>query len=137
MGFRCLAFFVLPEVDSGLERIESSLLIAMWSRSAIAGALILGTSLAHADCTQASPTGHFDGTAIGKELGKLNLALDLRCVQRRYEGELVTPVGVYIVKAGDFAGGELRLRLEAGADSVEVRAKPERDPVLDWVLQQK
>ena len=79
----------------------------------------------------------FRRTAIGKELGKLNLALDLRCLRRHYEGELVTPVGVYIVKTGDFAGGELRLRLEAGADSVEVRAKPERDPVLDWVLQQK
>jgi len=107
----------------------------MWSRIAIAGALILGASLAHADCTQASPTGHFEGTAVSKELGKLNLALDLRCLRRHYEGELVTPVGVYIVKTGDFAGGELRL--EAGADSVEVRAKPERDPVLDWVLQQE
>jgi hypothetical protein len=88
--------------------------------------LILGGGAALADCTPASPTGHFEGTAFSKEAGKLDVSLDLRCVNRHYEGELVTPVGTYMVRTGTYAGGELQLQLDAGTDSVSVRVKLER-----------
>jgi hypothetical protein len=66
------------------------------------------------------------GTAVSREAGRLDVSLDLRCVNRRYEGELVTPVGTYIVKTGTYADGELQLQLDAGTDSVSVRVKLEQ-----------
>lgn len=110
-----------------LKRIDASWLIKKsFAMGFMAACLMLDAGLARADCTVASPTGHFEGTAVSKELGKLDLTLDLRCSDRHYEGELVTPVGIYTVKNGAFVRGELELQLEAGADSVSVRAKLER-----------
>jgi hypothetical protein len=66
----------------------------------IAALLIVGTSISRAACTPDSPTGHFQGTATSKEAGKLEISLDLRCVNQQYQGELVTPVGTYTVSSG-------------------------------------
>ncbi len=78
-----------------------------------------------AECAAGDPTGHFQGTAVSKQAGKLDISLDLRCIAQQYQGELVTPVGVYTVKTGTFAGGELQLQLVSGADTVSMRARVE------------
>ena len=85
--------------------------------------LIMGTDPARADCTPGSPTGHFQGTAVSKEAGKLDISLDLRCVDQQYQGELVTPVGIYALKTGTYGDGELRLQLFGGTDSVSLQAR--------------
>lgn len=48
---------------------------------------------------------------------------DLRCLNSRYDGELVTPVGTYSMKTGTFEAGQLKLQLEAGTDSVSLSLK--------------
>lgn len=53
--------------------------------------LIMGTDPARADCTPGSPTGHFQGTAVSKEAGKLDISLDLRCVDQQYQGNSSHP----------------------------------------------
>jgi hypothetical protein len=85
--------------------------------------LTMGTGLARADCTPGNPTGHFQGTALSKEAGKLDISLDLRCVNGQYQGELLTAVGTYTVKTGTYAGGELHLQLFGGTDSVSLQAR--------------
>jgi hypothetical protein len=90
----------------------------------IAAFLILGASIAQADCTPASLTGHFEGTAASKEAGKLDVTLDLRCVNQHYEGELASPVGTFTVETGAYADGELQLQLsDGGATAVSLRGQ--------------
>jgi len=89
----------------------------------IAALLIVGTSTSRAACTPGSPTGHFQGTATSKEAGKLEISLDLRCVNQQYQGELVTPVGTYTVSSGSDTDGELQLQLVAGTETVSVNAQ--------------
>jgi hypothetical protein len=91
--------------------------------ASIVAFLIMGTGLAKADCTPRNPAGHFQGTAMSKEAGKLDISLDLRCVNRQYQGELVTPVGTYTIKTGTYAGGELQLQLFGGNDVVSLQAQ--------------
>jgi hypothetical protein len=91
----------------------------------LAAILILVAHVCGAQCASGSPTGHFQGTAVSKEAGKLDVSLDLRCSGQSYEGELVTPVGTYTVKTGTDAGGNLQLQLEGGTDSISVQAQVE------------
>jgi len=64
-----------------------------------------------------------EGTAVSREAGQLDVTLNLRCEGRKYEGQLVTPVGTYLVKGGGVSSGQVRLELGAGADSVTVDAR--------------
>ena len=90
---------------------------------AILSTLLFSTPVAFGDCTRDSPSGHYEGIAVSKEAGKLNISLDLRCINIHYEGQLVTPVGTYEVKTGTFEAGELKLHLVAGTDSVSLSLK--------------
>jgi hypothetical protein len=92
------------------------------STGAMLAFVILGQAAARADCTTSGFTGHFQGTAVSKEAGKLDVTFDLRCVQQHYEGELVTPVGTYLVKTGSETADGIQLQLANGADSVSVQA---------------
>jgi hypothetical protein len=87
------------------------------------GFLIMVTGLSTAACTPDSPIGHFQGTAVSKEAGKLEISLDLRCVNQQYQGELVTPVGTYAVRTGNYSDGRLQLQMFAGADSISLQAQ--------------
>ncbi len=91
--------------------------------ASVLAVLIMRMVPSRADCTRGSPTGHFQGTAVSREASNLDISLDLRCVGQQYQGELVTPVGVYTVQTGTFADGELQLQLLSGTDSVSVRAR--------------
>jgi hypothetical protein len=90
---------------------------------AILSTLLFATSVAFSDCTQDSPSGHYEGIAVSKEAGKLNISLDLRCVNSHYERQLGTPVGTYEVKTGTFEAGELKLQLVAGTDFLSLILK--------------
>jgi hypothetical protein len=83
--------------------------------------------LARGDCKPGDPAGHFEGTAVSREAGSLNLSLDLRCVNGKFEGELSTPVGTYIVKDGSVSANQLRLHLEVGNDSADVEMQVTTD----------
>ena len=85
--------------------------------------LIMGTDPARADCTLGVPQVPSSRTAVSKAAGKIDISLDLRCVDQQYQGELVTPVGTYALKTGTYADGELRLQLFGGTDSVSLQAR--------------
>jgi hypothetical protein len=85
--------------------------------------LMLVTGVVRTDCTPDNPTGQFQGTAVSQQAGKLDISLELRCVNRRYQGELVTPVGTYTIETGTYAGRELQLQLVSGADSISMKAQ--------------
>jgi len=89
--------------------------------------VVIGTVPSRADCTPGSLTGHFQGIAVSKEAGSLDVSLDLRCVHKHYQGGLVTPVGTYIVKSGTYRHGELHLQLSGGTDSVSLQVRIERE----------
>lgn len=88
----------------------------------IYGALLLASLLCagtlRASCKNGDPTGYFEGTATSGQAGKLDVSLNLRCVDGHYDGELVSPVGSYSVDEGDFQAGSLHLHFVNGADSV-------------------
>ena len=71
-------------------------------------------------CKPNDPTGHFEGTAVSREAGQLDVSLSLRCDKGQYAGELVTPAATYTVKDCRFEGGQLHLNLVSGADAVTV-----------------
>jgi hypothetical protein len=91
----------------------------VWTAFAVAVGLV-GVGSAKGDCKPADPVGYFEGTATSKQAGKLEVSLNLRCVDGRYSGELITPVGTYSVEEGNSESGRLRLRLGAGADGDRV-----------------
>ena len=79
--------------------------------------------IANAQCKSGDPTGYFEGRASSKQAGELDVSLNLRCTEGRYNGELVTPVGTYSVEDGAFAGSHLRLQLGTRRDHVSVDAE--------------
>lgn len=87
--------------------------------SALAGICSLN---AQADCKPGDPTGYFQGTAHSMQAGTLAAALNLRCADGEYEGELTTPVGIFAVKDGSFESGKLSLQLEQHGNTVRVEA---------------
>ena len=66
------------------------------------------------------PTGYFEGVAANPQAGKLNISLNLRYDNGQYAGDLATPVGTYSVTEGQFAAGQLHLKLEAGNDTLSI-----------------
>jgi Peptidase family S41 len=73
---------------------------------------------AQTGCKPNDPVGHFEGTAISQQAGKLDVYLNLRCDNAHYAGELTTPAGSYSVKEGYFEANQLHLKLEAGTDQL-------------------
>jgi hypothetical protein len=84
--------------------------------------LCLGAASAQTGCAQHDLSGYFEGTAVSKQAGKLDVSLNLHCDNGRYAGELVTPVGTYAVADGHFQTDQLHLALEAGTDKVTIDA---------------
>jgi hypothetical protein len=80
------------------------------------------SSQAQTRCKPNAPAGYFEGTATIQQAGKVDVSLNLRCNGGRYAGELVTPVGTYSVKDGNFEASQLHLELANGADMVTIDA---------------
>src|SRR3989441_9369182 len=51
-------------------------------------------------CQPGDPKGYFTGTATSQQSGALEVSLNLRCAEGRYNGELVTPLGTFAVTGG-------------------------------------
>ena len=87
----------------------------------------IGLAGARAQCKPDDPNGYFEGMAISKQAGKLEISLNLRCAGGHYDGELTTPVGTYSVTEGSVQGGHLVLRLSAGGDVVKLDGQVNSD----------
>jgi hypothetical protein len=79
------------------------------------------------DCKLGDPTGNFAGTALSRQVGKLEVSFSLQCSNGHYEGELSTPVGNFLVTAGRYETGQLHLQLAADGSSVTIEVKLEGD----------
>lgn len=75
-----------------------------------------GTISAQSDgrCGAGDPTGYFSGAAAGHESGRLEVSLNLRCADGRYQGELVTPLGTFPVSGGSAESNRLQLVFAMG-----------------------
>jgi hypothetical protein len=80
------------------------------------------SSPAQTKCKPNAPAGYFEGTATTQQAGTVDVSLNLRCNGGRYAGELVTPLGTYSVKGGNFEASQLHLELANGADMVTIDA---------------
>jgi hypothetical protein len=86
------------------------------------------SSIAWADCKPGDPAGNFAGPVLSEQAGKLEVSFNLRCMNGRYEGELITPVGNFSVTSASAEGNKLRLQLTPvtqGLDPVTIEAKVE------------
>jgi hypothetical protein len=80
-----------------------------------------GHGLAHGE--PEVPMGYFEGTLKSKQAGDLEVTLNLRDAKGRYEGELSTPLGYFVLKEGSFEERRLRLRFDTdfGRGTIEAR----------------
>ena len=67
-------------------------------------------------CQPGDPKGYFTGTATSQQSGALEVSLNLRCAEGRYNGELVTPLGTFAVTGGRANSSHLHLLFTAGPD---------------------
>src|SRR5438128_12615157 len=78
-------------------------------------------------CQPGDPTGYFTGTATSPQSGRLEVSLNLRCADGRYDGTLVTPVGTFAITGGDAASSLLHLQFAAGPDVGTIAATVSRN----------
>jgi hypothetical protein len=67
-------------------------------------------------CQLSDPSGYFTGTASSQVSGRLQISLNLRCADGRYDGALVTPLGTFAITGGYAASSELHVLFAVGAD---------------------
>lgn len=87
-------------------------------------ATLLAVPWGWSQCKAGDPVGHFEGSATSAQAGKLDVSLDLRCVDGHYAGTLNTPVGMYTEIAVTHSEGSLHLQFaQDGTPGVTVEAK--------------
>jgi Peptidase family S41 len=84
--------------------------------------VFVGSSIS-AQCKPGDPVGRFEGSATSAQAGKLDISLELLCVEGHYAGELNTPIGVYKVIGGSFDSGSVRLQFALNGDNITIEAK--------------
>src|SRR5207247_10888335 len=67
-------------------------------------------------CQPGDPKGYFTGTATSQQSGPLEVSLNLRCADGRYDGQLVTPLGTFAITGGRADSSHLHLLFTAGPD---------------------
>jgi hypothetical protein len=78
-------------------------------------------------CSGRDPTGYFTGFATTQQSGRLEVSLNLRCSDGRYDGELVTPLGTFAVSGGWADSIQLHLVFAIGTDVGTINATTSRD----------
>jgi hypothetical protein len=73
-----------------------------------------GFSPAQTDCKPSDPNGYFEGTAVSRLMGKLEISLNLRCDNGQYSGGMAIPLGPSVLTGGHFENGQLRLTFDSG-----------------------
>jgi hypothetical protein len=76
-------------------------------------------------CRAGDPEGYFEGFALSREAGRLNISLNLRCAGGSYQGEMVTPVGTFPLKRGAFEAGKLQITFDSGGETGTLEATVE------------
>ena len=72
--------------------------------------------------SQSCAGGYYEGTASSAQAGELKISLNVRCEKDQYSGELVTPVGTYLITAGQRRGAKKVLQFANGEDKGCVEA---------------
>ena len=80
-------------------------------------------------CQPGDPKGYFTGTATSQLSGPREVSLNLRRADGRYEGELVTPLGMFPVTGGFADSSHLHLLFTAGPDVGTLDATSSADTV--------
>jgi hypothetical protein len=83
--------------------------------------------LAKSACNPNVPTGHFEGTAISRQVGKVDVSFNLTCDNGNYSGSLVSPAGTYIYRGStiqddQFGKNHLHFEFESGGDKIGIDA---------------
>jgi hypothetical protein len=93
------------------------------------------SSPAQSACNPNIPTGHFEGTATSRQVGKIGVTFNLTCDRGNYSGSLVSPAGSYIYQGStvqddqlgknhlhfEFASGEDKIGIDALFDGAVLR----------------
>ena len=85
------------------------------SIAALAIFALVCCAAAAASCHPADPAGYYEGTAQSKEAGSLRVAMNLRCDNGTYTGNIVTPVGTFAITDGAYVNGVLTVQFGGGA----------------------
>jgi hypothetical protein len=91
--------------------------IAAWSAS----------GMGQLACNPNVPTGHFEGTAISRQVGQVDVSFNLACANGNYSGTLVSPAGTYIYRGStiqddQFGKNHLHFDFESGGDKIGIDA---------------
>src|SRR5207247_4165211 len=86
--------------------------------SSLAATLHSQSSIGQEDhgCQPGDPTGYFTGTATSQQTGPLEVSLNLRCADGRYDGELVTPLGTFAITGGRADSSRVHILFTTGPD---------------------
>ena len=73
-----------------------------------------GFSSAQTSCKPSDPNGYFEGTAVSRRMGKLEISLNLRCDRSQYSGGMAITLGPSALTSGHFENGRLTLKFDSG-----------------------
>src|SRR5215469_7723306 len=71
-------------------------------------------SVAQTNCKPSDPAGYFEGTAVSRLMGKLQISLNLRCDKGQYSGGMAIMLGPSALTSGHFDAGRLKLTFDSG-----------------------
>lgn len=105
-----------------------NLIVVLVIGMAVFGSTLTPAQIPHAtgptSCGAAKQiTGYFEGTATSRQVGILNVVLNLSCDDGHYTGELTTPVGKFEIISGTLSGSKLFLTFSAGDDKGRLEAE--------------
>jgi beta-glucosidase len=73
---------------------------------------LVASAGARADCKPGDPTGNFEGTAKTSRQGEINVTLELKCANGKYEGGIGVHDGTIPIRGGSFDAGKLTLHFD-------------------------
>lgn len=94
--------------------------VSLFRLFSLSGVLVLGCSFSSAQttgqtgCKPSDPSGYFEGTAVSRLMGKLQISLNLRCDKGQYSGGMAIPLGPSALTGGHFENRRLTLSFEGG-----------------------
>lgn len=96
--------------------------MSMFCLALLLGWMVVGCgfSSAQSSCKPSDPNGYFEGTAVSRLMGKLELSLNLRCDKGQYSGGMAIPLGPSTLTSGHFENGRLTLTFNSGVVVMEL-----------------
>jgi hypothetical protein len=78
-------------------------------------------------CDSAAPAGLYEGRAVSRQSGPLDVTLNLRCAGRELRGAMLTPVGNFGLRRVETAEGSVTIQFDASGDVGVIRASVSHD----------